>query len=123
MPYTYLRAPSSSRHGNRRRQSDLARQHIPSYTTPQIRAFTSDDWIPSGLTSFAFHGATCMGSPYHKLLKSLHQSGFPVQIGVRKEIERAANEHDWEVTAEEYHWAHRANGKSGFIDLIVEHER
>jgi hypothetical protein len=58
-----------------------------------------------------------------KLLELVHQSGFPFQIGVRKEIERTAGEHGWSVSAEEYHWIHPTSGKSGFIDLIAEHSQ
>ncbi len=58
-----------------------------------------------------------------KLLKQVHQSGFPFQIGVREQIERTAGDHGWGVTAEEYHWSHKDSGKSGFIDLIVEHQQ
>jgi hypothetical protein len=56
-----------------------------------------------------------------KLLEVIHQSGFPFQIGVRKEIERTFSEHGWTIPAEEHHWTHPTNGKSGFIDLIAEH--
>jgi hypothetical protein len=58
-----------------------------------------------------------------RLLKQIHQSGFPFQIGVRREIERTAEEHAWVVAAEEYHWTHQASGKSGFIDLIVDNKQ
>jgi hypothetical protein len=58
-----------------------------------------------------------------KLLELIHQSGFPFQIGVRKGIERTADEHGWCVSAEEYHWTHPTSGKCGFIDLIAEHSQ
>lgn len=64
-----------------------------------------------------------METAEERLLKLLHHSGFPFQIGVRKEIERTASEHGWRVSAEEHHWIHPVSGKSGFIDLIVEHQQ
>ena len=56
-----------------------------------------------------------------KRLELIQQSGFPFQIGVRKEIERTASDHGWRIAAEEHHWTHPASGKTGFIDLIAEH--
>lgn len=55
------------------------------------------------------------------LLRIANQSGFPFQIGVRREIERTQADHGWKITAEEHPWSHQG-GRSGFIDLIAEHD-
>jgi hypothetical protein len=57
-----------------------------------------------------------------ELLTTVNQSGFPFQIGVRKEIERPTSRHGWRIVAEEQPWSNSAGAKSGFIDLIAEHE-
>jgi hypothetical protein len=56
-----------------------------------------------------------------ELLDLLNGSGFPFQIGVRREIERTTPDHGWSVDAEEHHWHHPETGASGFIDLIIRH--
>ena len=58
-----------------------------------------------------------------ELLKVLNTSGFPFQIGVRREIERTKPTHGWEVDAEEYHWLHPASKAAGFIDLVSSHDQ
>jgi hypothetical protein len=62
-----------------------------------------------------------MANESNDLLRLLNGSGFPFQIGVRKEIERTASEHGWVVDAEEHHWHHPATNSTGFIDLVISH--
>lgn len=62
-----------------------------------------------------------MASESDPLIKALDGSGFPFQIGVRKEIEATLASHGWEVDAEEHHWRHPGTGGSGFADLVISH--
>lgn len=55
------------------------------------------------------------------LLDLLNGSGFPFQIGVRREIERTEETHGWKVDAEEHYWRHPETASSGFIDLVASH--
>ncbi len=57
-----------------------------------------------------------------ELLDLLNGSGFPFQIGVRREIERTMPNHGWAVDAEEHYWHHPTAKSSGFIDLIISHQ-
>jgi hypothetical protein len=64
-----------------------------------------------------------MGKGQDELLAVLNASGFPFQIGVRREIERTKGTHGWKVDAEEYHWRHPRTRAAGFIDLVISHEQ
>jgi hypothetical protein len=57
------------------------------------------------------------------LLSLINSSGFVFQIGVRREIERTAQQHGWEVMVEEHRWTHPTIDDSGFIDLVLKHSR
>ena len=56
-----------------------------------------------------------------ELFPLLNGSGFPYQIGVRRQIERTQSEHGWLVDAEEYRWQHPLSKGSGYIDLVASH--
>lgn len=64
-----------------------------------------------------------MDKPNAELLELLNASGFPFQIGVRREVERTTSSHGWTVEAEEHHWQHPQSKATGFIDLIIRHEQ
>jgi hypothetical protein len=57
-----------------------------------------------------------------EMLKGVNGSGFPFQIGVRKEIEKSSKDHGWAVDAEEHRWTHPAAKRAGFIDLVISHQ-
>lgn len=58
-----------------------------------------------------------------ELMDLVNGSGFPFQIGVRREIERTAANHGWFVDMEEFHWRHPVTGSTGFIDLVISHSQ
>lgn len=58
-----------------------------------------------------------------RLLDVLNSSGFPFQIGLRKEMERTVKNHGWTVDIGEHRWTHRNLQKSGYIDLIASHNQ
>lgn len=58
-----------------------------------------------------------------ELLDLLNGSGFPFQVGVRKEIEQTANTHGWAVDAEEHYWRHPKTECGGFIDFVISHQQ
>jgi hypothetical protein len=64
-----------------------------------------------------------MSKGQDELLNVLNASGFPFQIGVRREVERTKGAHGWKVDAEEYHWRHPISRAAGFIDLVISHEQ
>ena len=55
------------------------------------------------------------------LFRLFNNSGFPYQIGVRRQIERTQSEHGWLIDTEEYRWQHPFSDESGFIDLVASH--
>lgn len=55
------------------------------------------------------------------LLELLNGSGFPFQIGVRREVERTTGTHGWKIDAEEHFWRHSETKNFGFIDLVSSH--
>lgn len=57
-------------------------------------------------------------------LKQLSQSGFPFQLRVEHEIVATENQHGWKVETKEHAWAYHVHGlKSGYIDLVLRHNR
>lgn len=58
-----------------------------------------------------------------KLLDTVNSSGFPFQIGLRKEIERTSGSHGWKADIGEHRWNHRELQESGYIDLVLKHEQ
>jgi hypothetical protein len=63
-----------------------------------------------------------MGNLDADRLKIVNSSGFPFQIGVRREIERTVGTHGWKIAAEEHRWVHPETQESGFIDLVARHQ-
>lgn len=64
-----------------------------------------------------------MDKAHAELLKLLNASGFPFQIGVRREVERTTSSHGWTVESEEHHWRHPESKETGFIDLVFRHQQ
>ena len=52
-------------------------------------------------------------------LRTLNDSGFPLQVAVQHEIERTKAAHGWEVRYTEHAWAEPSGGRTGFIDLVL----
>jgi len=60
-------------------------------------------------------------SPDKDIFSLLKNSGFPFQMGVRRQIERTQIEHGWLIDAEEYRWQHPLSNETGFVDLVASH--
>jgi hypothetical protein len=52
-------------------------------------------------------------------LRTASDSGFPFQIAVAQSIQQGEARHGWRVRHSEHAWLNRADGMSGFIDLVV----
>jgi hypothetical protein len=52
-------------------------------------------------------------------LRTLNDSGFPLQVAVQHEIERTKSTHGWSVRYTEHAWDSPSEGRSGFIDLVL----
>ena len=48
-----------------------------------------------------------------------NDSGFPLQIALQQSVKTGTNMHQWNVHRAEHAWNNPADGKSGFIDLVV----
>lgn len=55
----------------------------------------------------------------NKFQKFVNSSGFPLQIGLKHQIEKTRNQHGWKVLSSEHPWRHASTGSDGFIDLIL----
>ncbi len=56
-----------------------------------------------------------------KFRKQVNSSGFPLQIGIKRAVEKTWENHGWKVITEEHPWENQISGESGFIDIILEH--
>jgi hypothetical protein len=54
-----------------------------------------------------------------KLQDYVNSSGFPLQIGIQKQIEESRTDLGWKVMSGEVPWRNKETGNNGFIDLIV----
>lgn len=54
-----------------------------------------------------------------ELLRVANDSGFPLQIAVQHAVNSRTAAHGWKVVHTEHAWANTADGKSGFIDLVL----
>jgi hypothetical protein len=52
-------------------------------------------------------------------LRTLNDSGFPLQVAVQHEIERTKTTHGWTVRYAEHAWESPSEGRSGFIDIVL----
>jgi hypothetical protein len=52
-------------------------------------------------------------------LKIANDSGFPLQIAVKHQVESSSAQHGWKVRYTEHAWVNRADDQSGFIDLVL----
>ena len=55
-------------------------------------------------------------------LRTLNDSGFPLQIAVHHQIEQSKARHGWSVRYSEHAWDSRDEGRSGFIDLVLQNQ-
>jgi hypothetical protein len=58
-----------------------------------------------------------------RLLGLINDSGFPFQLAVKREIERSSSRHGWKVVASEHQWTHERTPNTGFVDLVIRHDR
>lgn len=54
-----------------------------------------------------------------QLLRVANDSGFPLQIALQHSVDSRTSDHGWKVVHTEHAWANPADGKSGFIDLVL----
>ena len=54
-----------------------------------------------------------------KLLDSINQSGFPLQIAVAYVVEETVREHGWRVVYKEHSWTNELDRNEGFLDLVL----
>jgi hypothetical protein len=52
-------------------------------------------------------------------LRTLNDSGFPLQVAIQYEIEKTKSDHGWSVLYVEHAWDNPAENRSGFIDLVL----
>lgn len=55
-----------------------------------------------------------------KLSDAVNRSGFPLQIALQSLVERTRSHHECRVIFSEHFWLNPRDGRSGFIDLILE---
>lgn len=53
-------------------------------------------------------------------LRTLNDSGFPLQIAVHRKIDESTSEHGWKVRYSEHAWTNFADGRAGFLDLVLQ---
>lgn len=56
-------------------------------------------------------------------LRQINKSGFPFQLRVEHEIRLTQREHNWSVASREHPWTNADKSASGFIDIVLKHER
>lgn len=55
-----------------------------------------------------------------KLSEIVNRSGFPLQIGLERQIRNSYEVHGWRNIYSEHSWKNNGDGNSGFIDLVLE---
>ena len=53
-------------------------------------------------------------------LRTLNESGFPLQIAVHRQIGETKSRHGWSVRYSEHAWMNPTDGRSGFVDLVLQ---
>ena len=53
------------------------------------------------------------------LLRTLNDSGYPLQVAVQQAIASSTDQHGWQVRSSEQHWASESRSQSGFIDVVA----
>ena len=61
-----------------------------------------------------------IGMDDKKLSDAVNRSGFPLQIALQSLVERTRSDHECRVIFSEHFWLNPSDGRSGFIDLILE---
>lgn len=57
---------------------------------------------------------------YPELEKIVNKSGFPLQIGIETLVQTFTDQHGWKVLYAEHSWKNPLDGRSGFVDLVLE---
>ena len=52
-------------------------------------------------------------------LRTLNESGFPLQVAIHRHIDETKSRHGWSVRYVEHAWMNSADGRSGFLDLVL----
>ena len=52
-------------------------------------------------------------------LRTLNDSGFPLQVAVHRQINETTSRHGWSVRYSEHAWTDHTDGRSGFLDLVI----
>ena len=60
-----------------------------------------------------------MVHPETALLKTVNQSGFPLQLRVIEEIRQTHSQHGWTVVASEHPWNEPSAGRDGYADIVI----
>jgi hypothetical protein len=55
-------------------------------------------------------------------LRTLNDSGFPLQVAVHRHINETKSRHGWSVRYSEHAWTNHTDGRSGFLDLVLQNE-
>jgi hypothetical protein len=58
-----------------------------------------------------------------EIFKQVARSGFPFQLKVEDEVRSTFDKHRWSVESREHPWIHPEPGSSGFIDIVLKHEK
>jgi hypothetical protein len=53
-------------------------------------------------------------------LRTLNDSGFPLQVAVHRKVDETTSKHGWRVRYSEHAWSSQADSRSGFLDLVLE---
>lgn len=53
------------------------------------------------------------------LLRTINDSGYPLQVAVQQAISSSADQHGWQVRSSEQHWESESRSQSGFVDVIA----
>lgn len=57
---------------------------------------------------------------HQELLRLANDSGYPLQISAQRAVRLARSKHQWTANLSEHSWTNKIDGKSGFIDLVVQ---
>lgn len=55
-------------------------------------------------------------------LRTLNDSGFPLQVAVQRCINETTSQHGWQVKYSEHAWLDHRDGRCGFLDLVLQNE-
>lgn len=58
-----------------------------------------------------------------KMKGHVNSSGFPLQIAVKNCVDDSYDAHGWRTLYAEHSWRNSNNEETGFIDLVLAHNR